>query len=215
MISILIPSIGEERQECLTRCLKSIWGQKVPCEVLVGAGNRRGPIKTTNRLAEIAAGDFFLVLNDDCILLPGFLESCEAAIKEHPDMALGIPYLGTPGDDHLIRYQWEIPYACFPLLSRGYWAIGGRIFDQDYPFYYVDQDLSFRVIDGFNKVIPIPGACLYHEAAPSAKRGVVDDPASAEGWRLLTTRWHNEQDELRKKLKGVEFPATCSGRCRQ
>ena len=202
--------MGEARQECLTRCLKAIWDQHVPCEVLVAHDESGTPNKTYNRLATIAQGSHMLILNDDCYVLPGFLQACEEAIQAHPEMDLGLTYLGTPGDPHLIRYLWEIPFACFPLLRTGL-----KLFDDSFPFYYVDQDLTFRVIDAGGCLVPIPGACLYHEAAPSPRRDIPDHPDCAVGWTRLAIRWHDIQDDLRKKVKalGVEFPATCNGNC--
>lgn len=209
MISILISTKGEERQEYLTKCLKSIWDQKVSCEVLIAHDNSGKPNNNYNRLAAIAQGDYLLVLNDDCFLLPGFLRACEKTIASHPEMDLGLTYLGTPGDPHLIRYLWEIPFACFPLLKKGW-----KLFDELYPFYYVDQDLTFRVIHEGGHLVPIPGACLYHAAAPSERRNNPTHPDSELGWTILAKRWHAIQDDLRKKVKDQVFPATCDGTCR-
>lgn len=210
MISVLIATVGEARREHLNRCLESVWSQGIKVEVLVGSYPNGRPNQTYNHLCRSARNPTVLVLNDDCILQSGFLEACEEADKD-PSWTLGVPYLGTPGDPHVVRYQWSVPYACFPLFRK---LNGLTLFDEAFPFYYVDQDLAFRVLEKGLKMIPIPGACVYHEAAPSPRRGNPHDPDASEGWTIFSKRWYTWQDEARKRIKEQIFPETCSGRCR-
>ncbi len=148
-----------------------------------------GFLKTCNKAASIARGKFLLLLNNDTVLLPGWLDSLVDVFKKFPRSGLvgskllypdgrlqeagGAVWqdgaganLGRYGDpaSPVYNYLREVDYcsgACI-LIPRSIWdALGG--FDELYsPAYYEDTDLAFRIRSAGYKVFYQPKSQVIH-----------------------------------------------------
>ena len=148
-----------------------------------------GFLKTCNKAASIARGKFLLFLNNDTVLLPGWLDSLVDVFEKFPRSGLvgskllypdgrlqeagGAVWqdgaganLGRYGDpaSPVYNYLREVDYcsgACI-LIPRSIWdALGG--FDELYsPAYYEDTDLAFRIRAAGYKVFYQPKSQVIH-----------------------------------------------------
>ncbi|HTZ66994.1 MAG TPA: glycosyltransferase family 2 protein, partial [Roseiarcus sp.] len=211
LVSIIIPSFGKPR---LTfQCLKSIAASPppTPFEVIVTddasgdpsvellrevAGIRLeinptnlGFLKTSNRSAEFARGEYLFFLNNDTLLCEGWLEPLLAVFDRFPDAGLvgskllfpdgtlqeagGIVWndgsawnYGRSDDPDKPEYNYvrETDYisGCAILIPRALWAkLGG--FDELFaPAYCEDSDLAFRVRRAGRKVYYCPFSAIVH-----------------------------------------------------
>ncbi len=148
-----------------------------------------GFLRSCNRAAERARGEYVVILNNDIILTTGWLQAMREVFDHqknvgmvgakliYPDGVLqeagGIVWrdgsawnLGRNDDASKPEYNYlrEVDYcsgACL-MLRREFWmSLGG--FDERYvPAYYEDTDLAFRVREAGKRVIYQPRAVVVH-----------------------------------------------------
>jgi len=211
VVSVIIPCYG--KAQLTLQCLRSIAENppKTPFEVLVvdnasgdsevallkGVSGLRleinpvdlGFLKSCNRAATLTKGDYLFLLNNDTVVISGWLDPLLEVFDQFPDAGLAGPKLLFPdgtlqeaggiiwntGDawnfgrsDHPDRPQYnyfrETDYisGCAILIPRGLWeTLGG--FDERYaPVYCEDSDLAFRVRAAGKKVYYCPFSTIVH-----------------------------------------------------
>lgn len=211
LVSVIIPSYG--KAALTLQCLKSIAAHPPasPFEVLVvddasgepdialleRVGGLRvetnpqnlGFLRSCNRAASLAKGDYLFFLNNDTILTDGWLEPLLEVFERFPDAGLvgskliypdgslqeagGIVWRdgaawnygrGDHPDKPQFNYLREADYisGCAILAPRNLWdALGG--FDERYaPAYCEDSDLAFRVREAGRKVYYCPFSVVVH-----------------------------------------------------
>jgi len=211
LVSVIIPSYGKPR--LTLNCLKSIaaFPPATPFEVIVTddasgdsgvellrdvAGLRLeinranlGFLKTSNRSAELAKGDYLFFLNNDTLVCEGWLEPLLRVSDQFPDAGLvgskllfpdgtlqeagGIVWndgsawnYGRSDDPDKPEYNYvrEADYisGCAILVPRALWRkLGG--FDELFaPAYCEDSDLAFRVRAAGRKVYYCPFSAIVH-----------------------------------------------------
>jgi GT2 family glycosyltransferase len=149
-----------------------------------------GFVKSCNRGAAAATGDFLVFLNDDTVPLCGWLPALLRTFRTHPDAgAVGGKLLFPDGrlqeagsvifsdgtganfgrgdlfsDDALYNYVREVDYCSAALLATSrklFDEIGG--FDERYcPAYYEDVDYCFAVRNRGYKVYYQPESVVVH-----------------------------------------------------
>lgn len=210
-VSIIIAAYG--KPEYTLRCLNSIAANNPAssCEVIViedASGDpgaqlpgevpgldfvvnevNLGYLRTCNKAAQMARGEFLLLLNNDTELLPGAIDELVAVADAHPAAGLIGSRLIYP-DGHLqeagcivwddgsawnygrmgdpaspsFNYLREVDYcsAASVLVRREIWdALGG--FDEHYlPAYCEDLDLALRVRAAGHRVLYAPRSMVIH-----------------------------------------------------
>jgi GT2 family glycosyltransferase len=148
-----------------------------------------GFVGSCNKAAKLAHGDVLVFLNNDTIVMPGWLEALTGLLRERPDAGLVGAKLIYPdgrlqeagglvwrdgsawnygrGDDPdrpEYNYVREVDYcsgACLAVDRRLFERIGG--FDSRFaPAYYEDTDLAFAVRAAGRKVYYQPFATVVH-----------------------------------------------------
>lgn len=165
---------------------------------------------TCNRGAASATGEFLFFLNNDLVLLPGWLEPMLAAFERFPRAGLvGNVQLNftTGAVDHAgiyFNYQGKpahatnralglVPYrevaavtgACFAVRSASWRQLGG--FDEGYVNGCEDIDLGFRATEaGFANYVALRSRVRHHISA-STGRKLRDEQNTFR----LVHRWHD------------------------
>lgn len=148
-----------------------------------------GFLGTCNRGASLARGQVLVLLNNDTIVTPGWLEAIEQVFRDHPDAGLvgakllypdgrlqeagGIVWrdgsawnYGRDDDPDKPQYNYlrEADYcsgACVAVPLALFRELGG--FDSRYaPAYYEDTDLAFAVRAVGRRVYYQPAATILH-----------------------------------------------------
>ncbi|NRB72591.1 MAG: glycosyltransferase, partial [Xanthomonadales bacterium] len=149
----------------------------------------QGFIRSCNRGAAEARGDYVLFLNNDTQVQPGWLDTLLATFEQYPEAGLvgarlvypdgtlqecgGMVFSDGSGwnygrGDHPDRPEYqavrEVDYcsgACIALPSVLWQELGG--FDEHYaPAYYEDTDLAFKVRAAGRKVYVQPATTVVH-----------------------------------------------------
>lgn len=178
-----------------------------PCRPLLNERNR-GFAATCNRGAAAAAGDFLFFLNNDLVLLPGWLGPMLAAFDRCPRAGIvGNVQLNhaTGAVDHTGLYfnhqgkpahatargfaaYREVPAvtgACCAVRAAVWRQLGG--FDEGYTNGCEDVDLCLRAAEaGFVNVVALRSTVRHHVSA-SAGRKLRDEQNTFR----LTGRWHD------------------------
>ena len=221
LASVIIPTFG--RPWLVLQCLKSIarFPPKAPFEVIVVddasgdpgietlgamAGLRLeinpsnlGFLKSCNRAARLAKGDYLFFLNNDTLVCEGWLDSLLSIFDRFPDAGLAGAKLlypngvlqeaggiiwndgsawnyGRTDDPDKAEYNYvrETDYVsgCGILIPRVLWeGLGG--FDEIFaPAYCEDSDLAFRVRVAGRKVYYCPSSSIVHLEGLSQGRDV-------------------------------------------
>ena len=110
-----------------------------------------GPGQTRNYGAERARGDYFIVLDSDCILPPGYLQAVEDELRREPADAFG-------GPDHahasFTNVQKAINYAMTSFFTTGGIRGGKKKMDKFYPrsFNMGVRRAVYEALGGFSKM---------------------------------------------------------------
>lgn len=174
---------------------------KIPGLQYVRNENNEGFVGGCNIGAAKAKGDYLVFLNNDALVLHGWLETLVSTITSTPNVGLvgskiiypdgrlqeagGIIYQDGSGDnygrnDHPDRYQYnyvrEVDYcsgASIIIKRSLFESFGG--FDTLYsPAYYEDTDLAFKVRKEGLKVVYQPKSVIYHIEGATAGTSTSD-----------------------------------------
>ncbi|HEX9167469.1 MAG TPA: glycosyltransferase family 2 protein, partial [Roseiarcus sp.] len=187
-----------------------------------------GFIRSSNRAAELAKGDYLFFLNNDTVVLEGWLDSLLAIFDVFPDAGLAGAKLIYPNgrlqeaggiiwddgsawnfgryeDPQKSEYNYirETDYVsgCGILIPRSLWnALGG--FDELFsPAYCEDSDLAFRVRAAGRKVYYCPFSSIVHLEGASQGRDVTTGVKAyqVENTQKFYERW-------RETLARENFP---------
>lgn len=140
---------------------------------------------------ETAEGDVFILLNQDCVVQPGWLTSLLQALEFQKDAILGCMILDQDGNIdhvgakiqrpeaigvHLTELQEERPFpveyvsgAVF-AFHRRVWERVGKFDEGFYPAYYEDADYCFRARRHGVKILCVPQARVVHLRSSQGRR---------------------------------------------
>ena len=250
IVSVIIPGYG--KPWLTLQCLKSIasFPPAVPFEVIVVddasgdpqvellrevAGLRLemnpanlGFLKTCNRAAQLAKGEYLFFLNNDTLVCEGWLEPLLAVFDRFPDVGLvgskllfpdgtlqeagGIVWndgsawnYGRSDDPDKPEYNYvrEADYlsGCAILVPRALWReLGG--FDELFaPAYCEDSDLAFRVRAAGRKVYYCPFSAIVHLEGSSQGTDVT---SGIKAYQIANTKKLYER--WRATLAKEQFP---------
>jgi len=220
-VSIIIPV--HNHVELTLRCLLSIFwaSDDVPYEIIVADDSSEddtplvvsqckgliyirneenlGYLKTCNKASKFAKGEYLLFLNNDTLVLPGWLTNLVWTFQNvsktglvgskllYPNSVLqeagGIVWsngdgwnFGRGDNPHNPKYSYlrEVDYcsgACIMVRHDLWKQLGG--FDERYaPAYYEDTDLAFRVREAGFKVLYQPLSQVIHLEGASSGRNL-------------------------------------------
>ena len=140
--------------------------EKFPCVKLKQNQENVGFSRGNNQAAELARGEFFLLLNSDARLLPGALETLLTFASKTEKAAVVGAQLVNP--DGLFQFS----YADFPNLWREFLTLstlGRRIFGKNYPSHREEVECGPKMVDYVN------GACLLIRGDVYRKSGGLPD----------------------------------------
>ena len=174
----------------------------------IGAGENIGFAAGNNRAAEVATGEWLVLINPDAFMRNGFLKAVSTAIASFPEVNrfaplqidaadsdrldgfgdavtwFGFPYrreYGSPTTD-LIPETLDVFGPCgaaFVIRRDLYEALGG--FDEDFFCYCEDADLNLRANLMGELCVTVPDAVIDHIG--SATHSVRSDFAVKHGYR--------------------------------
>jgi GT2 family glycosyltransferase len=148
-----------------------------------------GYLRNANAGAREARGEFLCLMNNDVVVLPGWLDAQVAFLKEHAAIGLvGPKYLdargrvaecgcavfsdgsarqlgqGTALDDHEFAYANDVHYcsmACVVMRTGLFADLAG--YDERYaPAYYEDVDLCLRIAERGLRIVVNPRVRVTH-----------------------------------------------------
>lgn len=202
--SVIIPVYNrpEELDELLESLCKQTYvyfevivvedGSSIPAETVVerykgrldihylAIGNS-GPAIARNKGAELAKGEYLLILDSDAVLPSAWLEQIHDALKHYPVDAFGGPDRAHPSFSPVQR---AINYSMTSFLTTGGIRGGRRKLDKFYPRsfnmgvkrdvfrkiggfadmrYGEDIDFSLRLVEAGFRVRLFPAAWVYHK----------------------------------------------------
>ena len=171
--------------------------REFPWVRLLALSENTGFAAANNRAAEIAQGDWLLVVNTDTRFAPDLLEILDRAVTAHPDyelFSLLMLRLSDPAriDCRGLRYSLELsgrmldsgralgeplqeeeifgPTGGALLLSRAALARLGELFDAAFFFNNEDVDFALRARAAGIKTLFLPQARVLHRRSPNEAR---------------------------------------------
>lgn len=137
-------------------------GSSVPCKEVVNHFREKlmlhyyykensGPGQTRNYGAERACGDYFIILDSDCILPNGYLEAVEAELQADAVDAFGGP---DRAHESFTDIQKAINYSMTSFFTTGGIRGGKKKMDKFYPRSFnmgVRAD-AYKVLGGFSRM---------------------------------------------------------------
>lgn len=174
-------------------------GSSVPCREVVDKYKNcldikyfqkpnSGPGQTRNYGAERSQGEYLIILDSDCILPEGYLDSVENELKDSSADAFGGP---DRAHDSFTDIQKAINYSMTSFFTTGGIRGGKKKMDKFYPrsfnmgvereVYHVlggfskmrfgeDIDFSIRIFKGGYRCRLFPGAWVYHKRRTDLKK---------------------------------------------
>lgn len=182
-------------------------GLKSPCRAILNEKNL-GFAGACNRGAATARGEFLLFLNNDLVLLPGWLEPMLAVFATHPDAGLvgnvqlnvatgavdhaGLAFNAKGKPEHIthrgsgaVRDVVAVTGACFAIRTATWKKLGG--FDEIFINGCEDVDLGLRAKQaGCRNYVALRSVVRHHISA-SLGRKLRDEQNTAR----LQQRWRN------------------------
>jgi GT2 family glycosyltransferase len=145
----------------------SLPGIKFPprVKVIYHKGSRSGYGKNVMRGARHADGEFLLLLNDDCVIDPGFVEQLKSEMSEKVAIVGGQMRLPDGSLEHSANiisesYVEFVTFACALVRREILFKLKG--FDERYDCYFEDVDFCFKVIESGLEVKHNPKATAVH-----------------------------------------------------
>ncbi len=198
------------------------WAAAQPDLVLLRNAGNRGFGPANNQAAEVARGEYLLLLNNDTEPQFGWLERLVAAADADPGLGAVAARLvapdgrlleagavinadatctnrgrEAPDGTHCYAVPVEVPYAsaCGLLVRRDAFRAAGGFDDRYAPAYYEDVDLCVALRAAGWRVAVEPRACVVHAESVTARRA-----AGSEVRRLRLQAAARER--FRAKWKG-------------
>ncbi|HEX4521685.1 MAG TPA: glycosyltransferase [Gaiellaceae bacterium] len=186
-------------------------GGRVRC--VINAGNQ-GFGGACNQGASLARGEFVLLLNNDTIPQPGWLESL---VETMADRSIGIAgsrllypdgtiqhagivwnkegkldhvHRGAAADDPAVLIPRDfaaVTGACLIIRRETFFELGA--FDRSYHMYVEDVDLCIRTWDAGLRVAYCPASVVIHLENASVTDLAWRDENVVAGWQRLDERW--------------------------
>ncbi len=173
---------------------------------------RKSYSENNNAAANVARGEFLVLLNNDTLVTPGWLRALvEAARREehlgvlgnkhlYPDTKLlqhcgmafdekGFAYHLSPGTDPNApavncRREFQcVTFACVLIPAKIFRELGGL--DTDYKNGFEDVDFCLRARAAAYRVVYNPGSVIFHYGQQTPGRQVNDDT----NWQTFQKRW--------------------------
>lgn len=210
-VSIIIPGYG--KADYTLRCLKSLITSAIGCRYevivvedasgdssaellrkvqgirLVWNDQNLGFLRSCNKAAALARGEFIYLLNNDTIVLPGALDALVNMARQRPDAGIvgsrliypngslqeagGVVWsngdaanYGRNQDPNEPRYNYlrEVDYisGASILLRRALWKLVDGFDERYVPAYYEDTDLSIRLQKMGRPTLYVPQSVVVH-----------------------------------------------------
>jgi GT2 family glycosyltransferase len=174
-----------------------------------------GFARACNAAARVARSEFLLLLNNDTIPQPGWLDAMLAAFERHPLAGVvgsrllyadgriqhaGMFFLPDGRLEHAHRFAdrdapevlEEREYPCVTgaclLMRRSLWEELGGL-DEGYPMYVEDVDLCMKVWASGHRVVYTPDSVVFHLENASVPNAAWRDQLVLRGVQRLHERW--------------------------
>lgn len=174
-----------------------------------------GFARACNAAAASARGEFVLLLNNDTVPQPGWLDAMLAVFERDPSVGVvgsrllyaddriqhaGMAFLPDGRLEHVHRFAAKdapevleerevasVTGACL-LMPRSLWEQLGGL-DEAYPMYVEDVDLCMKAWDAGRRVVYAPESVVYHLENASVPNADWRDRLVVQGIKRLHERW--------------------------
>lgn len=199
LTSIVVPTVfNDDTVRRGVAAIKATTGPPFELIVVDNGSEARGCVAASNQGLAAARGDMLVVMNDDCVPQPGWLEPLIAAVES------GV-WLCSPRWQHarLGGHCLAMPRAC-------YRATGG--FDERFRHWCGDQDLELRVHHLGKPIRQVRESVVLHEPDDPA-RIHYRSSAKVGNWERLpnTGAWYLEDMEVWRSTWGERTPHELPG----